>query len=71
MFKSPQEFSLHIEQMALVENQTCTETLIQYCDEKGIEFEDIARMISPSLKGKLQNEMISNGLLPEQSVLEV
>ena len=46
MFKSPQEFSLHIEQTALTENQTCTETLIQYCDEKGIEFEDIAKMIS-------------------------
>lgn len=71
MFKSPQEFSVYIEQLALTENQTCTETLIQYCDEKGIEFEDIAKMISPSLKGKLQNEMINSGLLPEQSVLEM
>ena len=71
MFKSPQEFSLYIEQTSLSENKTCTEIIIDYCDEKGIEFEDIAKMISQSLKGKLQNEMISNGLLPAQSVLEV
>lgn len=71
MFNTSQEFSVYIEQTALTENQTCTETLIHYCDERGIEFEDISKMVSPSLKGKLHLEMIASGLLPEQSALEV
>jgi len=70
LFKSASEFSHYIEQRALLEGLTCTELLIEYCDERCIEFEHITKLINTSLKGKLQREMINQGLLPEQTQLD-
>lgn len=71
LFKNPSDFSRYIEQRAMQEGLTCTELLIEYCDERCIEFETIAKLINPSLKGKLQQEMINQGLMAEQMQLDV
>lgn len=70
LFKSASEFSHYVEQRAVSEGLTCTELLIEYCDERCIDFEHITKLINPSLKGKLHREMINQGLLPEQSQLD-
>ncbi len=71
LFKDAASFSQFIEQTAKNEDRTCTSVLVEYCDEKDIEFEQIAKLISPSLKGKLQKEFSDIGLLPEQHSLEM
>jgi hypothetical protein len=71
LFKDASSFSQFIEQTAINEERTCTSVLVEYCDDRDMEFEQIAKLVSPSLKGKLQKEFSDIGLLPEQSTLEV
>lgn len=70
LFKTASEFSHFVEMAAMKEDKTCTAIILDYCDMKDIEPEDIAKLISPSLKGKLEQEMIDAGLLGEHSTLE-
>ena len=70
LFKSPTEFSHFIEQKALDEKKTCTEVLLEYCDYRDIEPDEISKLVSPSLKGKLYMEMVEKGYLQEHNTLE-
>jgi hypothetical protein len=71
LFKDAAAFSQFIEQTAIKQECTCTNVLVEYCDEKDIEFDQISKLISQSLKGKLQKEFAELGLLPEQNTLDV
>ena len=69
LFSCANEFSYFIEHNASINQKTCTQMVLEYCDNRDIEPEEISRLISPSLKGKLQMEMVEMGLLPEHNTL--
>lgn len=56
MFKSKTEFSLHIENLRKENSCTYIEALLDYAESTGAHDEEIAKMISPSLKEKIALE---------------
>ena len=70
LFNNASDFSYFVEVTASESNKTCTEVILEYCDEKDMDPGDIAKLISSSLKGKLQKEMIDSGLIMEQPSFE-
>jgi hypothetical protein len=70
LFKSSSDFSYFIESTAVKSKITCTDCILEYCDSRDIEPDSIAKFVTESLKGKLLQEMIDSGLLPEKNTLE-
>lgn len=70
LFNSASDFSHFIEQTAYKTGKTCTQAILDYCDSKDMEPSDVAKLIGPSLRGKIQLEMIEKGLLPEHNTLD-
>ena len=70
LFNNASDFSYFVEVTASETGNTCTNVILEYCDEKDMDPIDVAKLISPSLKGKIQQEMIDNGLMMEQPTLE-
>lgn len=55
-FKNSNEFSKHIEMLAYKNDETLLETLLAYADQEDLEPEAIAKLMSKTLKDKLQYE---------------
>jgi hypothetical protein len=69
IFRTPTDFSQFVELTALREDKTCTSVILDYCEEKDLDPEDIAKLISRPLKEKLAIEMQAEGLLPKGAEL--
>lgn len=69
LFKTPSDFSKYIETVSAKEDQTLTQTIIEYCDLRDIDFEDVAPLISKSFKDKLIYEFSVAGLIPKHNEL--
>ena len=69
-FRSPNEFSLYIENRVLSDKISYMDAVIQYCNEIDIDVESVANLINQSLKDKIQveaeeqNYMRPRGRLP-------
>lgn len=63
IFQDPNEFSVFIESTAAKKHQTCLEVLVDYVEERDIEVESIANLISPSLRAKLEQNFVESGLM--------
>ena len=63
LFKSANEFSQHIQNLALDEGITFMQALLQYCDENDLEPDEIAKSVSRNLKDQLEVEFAEMGLL--------
>jgi hypothetical protein len=55
-FRSPNEFSLYIEEKVIRESIGYMDAIIQYCGEVDIDVESISKLINQSLKDKVQIE---------------
>jgi hypothetical protein len=55
-FRSPNEFSLYIEERVMRESIGYMDAIIQYCGEIDIDVESISKLINQSLKDKVQIE---------------
>jgi len=55
-FRSPNEFSLYIEEKVTKEKVGYMDAIIQYCEEVDIDVESISKLINQSLKDKVQIE---------------
>lgn len=55
-FRSPNEFSLYIEERVLRDSIGYMDAIIQYCTEVDIDVESISKLINQSLKDKVQIE---------------
>jgi 2-hydroxy-3-keto-5-methylthiopentenyl-1-phosphate phosphatase len=55
-FRSPNEFSLYIEERVLQESISYMDAVIQYCEDIDIDVESVTKLINQSLKDKIQNE---------------
>ena len=71
MFKTANEFSLHIEKRAAEDNIPCMDAVLAYCEENQLEPEDVSKLISQSLKDKIEMEFRDLNYLPKQATLDV
>lgn len=62
-FNTPSEFSQHIERRAVHTKSTCMDILLDYCATNDIEIESVNKLLSTSLKDKLQAEAQDLNLL--------
>ena len=68
-FRSPNEFSLYIEERVLKERIGYMDAVIQYCEEIDIDIESISKLINQSLKDKIQNEAEENNFMKRRGKL--
>jgi hypothetical protein len=66
-FNTPTEFSQHIERRAVHTKSTCMDILLEYCTSNDIEIESVNKLLSASLKDKLQAEAQELNLLKVKS----
>jgi cell division ATPase FtsA len=71
MFKSANEFSLHIEQMVRNSKMTYMDAVLEYCKENYLEPEDISKLINKNLKDKIEMDFRELNYLPKQAQLDV
>ena len=71
MFKTANEFSLHIEQMVRDSKMTYMDAVLHYCKENYLEPEDVSKLINRSLKDKIEMNFRELNYLPKQAQLDV
>jgi hypothetical protein len=71
MFKSSNDFSLHIEQIVRDKKISYMDAVLQYCKENFIEPEDVAKLVNKSLKDKLEVNFQDENYLPKRAKLDV
>jgi KaiC/GvpD/RAD55 family RecA-like ATPase len=70
MFRSANEFSLHIEQIVREKRITYMDAVLEYCKENFLEPDDVAKLINKSLKEKIAMDMQELNYLPKTAKLE-
>ena len=68
---TPTKFSLLIEQIVQTKNISYMDACLEYCKEKEIEPNSIARLVNKSLKQKIQMEAEELHFLPKTNSLPV
>ena len=65
MFESIESFQQKIYILKQKTNQNLIETLVQYCTERGMEFESISPFVTGKLKSDLREEYEKLNYLPK------
>ena len=68
-FRSPNEFSLYIEEKVIKESIGYMDAIINYCAEIDIDIESISKLINQSLKDKIRVEAEEFNYLKKQAKL--
>ena len=68
---TPTKFSLLIEEMVQTKNISYMDACLEYCKEKEIEPNSIARLVNKALKQKIQMEAEELHFLPKTNSLPV
>ena len=68
---TPTNFSLLIEEMVQTKNISYMDACLEYCKEKELEPNSIARLVNKSLKQKIQMEAEQLHFLPKTNSLPV
>lgn len=71
LFKSANEFSLHIEQLVQQHKISHMDAVLKYCVDNMLEPEEIAGKINKSLKEKIALNMQELNYLPKQASLDL
>lgn len=72
LFKSPNDFSLFIEKLAVQKKSTCSSVLIEFCEMNDVDYDKVAGLVNRQLKEKLAIEFAEMGMLkPQPSLYEV
>lgn len=71
MFKTANEFSLHIEKLVQEKRLSYTDAVLDYCKENYLEPSDITKLINKSLKDKIEIEFQEMNYLPKTAKLDV
>ncbi len=71
MFKTANEFSLHIEAVVREKRINYMDAVLEYCKENYLEPEDVASLINKSLKDKIEMNFRELNYLPKQAQLDV
>ena len=67
IFLSTNDFSIHIKNCVKENKTTIISEIINYCHENMVEFEEISKYISPSLKELIRIEAQDDSLLPKNN----
>lgn len=68
-FRSPNEFSLYIEERVIKEKIGYMDAIIEYCSEVDIDIESISKLVNQSLKDKIQIEAEENNFMKKRGKL--
>jgi len=71
MFKTANEFSLHIESIVREKKISYMDAVLDYCKENYLEPEDVSKLINKSLKDKIAMNFRELNYLPKQAQLDV
>jgi NADP-dependent 3-hydroxy acid dehydrogenase YdfG len=71
MFRTSNEFSLHIEQIVKEKRMSHMDAVLEYCKENFLEPQDIAKLVNKSLKEKIAINMQDSNLMPKTAKLDV
>ena len=71
IMQNTKTFSLEIEKMAQEKSISHMDAVIEYCKVKNIEPESVARLISKSLKDKIEANARDLNYLPNQAKLPI
>jgi hypothetical protein len=71
MFKTANEFSLHIEGLVRDKRISYMDAVLEYCKENYLEPQDVASLINKSLKEKIEMNFRELNYLPKQAQLDV
>ena len=71
IMQNTKTFSLEVEKMAQDKNLTHMDAVVEYCKVKNIEPESVARLISKSLKDKIEANARDLNYLPNQAKLPI
>lgn len=66
-FESKTDFSLYIEKLAKEHNQPLLNTITDYCELTGFEYDVVSSLISQTLKQKLYDEATHLYSMPKMS----
>ena len=67
IFNNSTEFSLYIEELSVNKRLTHMDAVLYYCKENYVEPEEIAPLISLSLKDKIAMNMRADRMLPDST----
>lgn len=70
-FKSANEFSLHIESMAVEKRMSHLDAVLAFCEKHKVEPDDIASKINKSLREKIEHDFRELNYLPKLAQLDV
>lgn len=70
IFRNAVEFSEYIELISSRLEVSLTQAIIDYCEMRDADYEDINKLITPTLKGKIAFEMQELGLLANTNTLD-
>ena len=62
-FRSPNEFSLYIEERVVKERIGYMDAIIDYCNTNDVDVDSIGNLVNASLKQKVQNEAEEQNML--------
>ena len=71
VFKSANEFSLHIENLAMSKGMTHLDAVIEFCKDHSLEPTDVASKINKGLKEKIGQNYRDLNYLPKQAQLDL
>jgi KaiC/GvpD/RAD55 family RecA-like ATPase len=71
VFKTANEFSLHIETIVREKRISYMDAVLEYCKENYLEPEDVSKLINKSLKDKIEMNFRELNYLPKQATLDV
>jgi hypothetical protein len=62
IFQNPTAFSQYIERRAIQEKTECMNILLDFCERRSLDVDDITHLLSRPLKEKIKVEMIKVGM---------
>lgn len=62
IFQNSTAFSQYIERRSIQEKTECMNIILDFCEKRFLDIDDITHLISRPLKEKLKVEMIKNGM---------
>jgi len=71
VFRTSNEFSLHIEKLAVEKRLSHLDAVLKYCADHMIDPGDIASKINKSLKEKIEHDFRELNYLPKRAQLDV
>lgn len=71
VFQTANEFSIHIEQLAVEKGLTYLDAVLHFCEQHLLEPDEVSSKINKSLKEKIEQNFRDLNYLPRQAQLDV